>query len=130
MDFYVGQEAVFSKTISEYDVYSFAGISGDFNSIHINEIEAKRSIFGKRIAHGMIGGALISTVLGMYLPGPGTIYLSQNLQFKKPVYIGDTLTAKVVIEEIAEKGRARLYTEVKNQNEEKVILGEANVLLP
>ena len=79
MNITVGQSASFSKTISEYDVYGFAGIVGDYNSVHVNKIEAKNSIFGERIAHGMLVASLISTVLGMKLPGPGTVYLEQNL---------------------------------------------------
>lgn len=130
MEYYVGQKNSFSKTISEFDVYGFAGITGDFNPVHVNECVAKETMFGKRIAHGMLGSAMISTVLGMYLPGPGTIYLSQSLSFRKPVYIGDTITATVTIAELLEKGKARLNTEVVNQDGVCVITGEAVVKLP
>lgn len=131
MNYYLGQSASFSKTISEYDIYSFAGICGDFNSVHINKEEAGKSIFKGQIAHGILVSSFISTVLGMYLPGPGTIYLQQNLSFKKPVYIGDTITATVVIEEIEnEKGIAKLKTTVTNQNIKVVVEGEAVVKLP
>ena len=75
MKLIVGQNASFSKTITESDVYNFAGLVGDFNDVHINQVAAEKSMFGKRIAHGMLVGSFISTVLGMYLPGPGTIYL-------------------------------------------------------
>ncbi len=110
----LGDTASFSKTITEYDVYTFAGVTGDFNPVHINEDAAKKSVFGKRIAHGMFTGSLISTVLGTKLPGEGTIYLEQELKFKKPVFINDTITAKVTVSEIinAEKGIYRLTTEV------------------
>ena len=94
----IGQKASFSKTITEGDVYSFAGLVGDFNSVHVNLIEAEKSMFGKRIAHGMLVGSFISTVLGMYLPGPGTIYLEQNCKFKNPVFMGDTITATVTVD--------------------------------
>ena len=126
----LGQTAKFSKTITESDVYGFAGIVGDFNSVHINQIEAEKSIFGDRIAHGMLVGSLISTVLGTILPGTGTIYLEQNLKFKKAVYIGDTATARVVLTEVINerKGIYRFGTKVTNQKEEIVIDGYAVVM--
>ena len=125
----IGQSDSFSKTISEYDVYGFAGLVGDFNSAHLNLVEAKKSIFGDRIAHGMLIGSLISTVLGTKLPGSGTIYLEQNLKFLKPVYFGDTVTAVATITQIInpQKGIYRLDTIVKNQNEEIVVDGYAVV---
>ena len=127
MKIIVGQSASFSKTISESDVYGFAGIVGDFNEIHINQAKAEKSIFGSRIAHGMLVGSLISTVIGMYLPGPGAIYLEQDLKFKKPVFIGDTVTAMVVVSEIInkEKGIMKLNTTISNQREEIVTDGYA-----
>lgn len=130
MEYYVGQTGSFSKTISETDIYSFAGICGDFNPVHVNECAARESLFGRRIAHGFLGGSLISTVLGMYLPGPGTIYLSQSLKFRAPVYIGDTIVAKATILELMDKGKARLDTRVVNQDGALVIEGEAVVRLP
>lgn len=130
MEFFIGQEAEFGKTITETDVYNFAGICGDFNPVHVNKVEAEKSIFGKQIAHGALVGSLISTVLGMYLPGPGTIYMKQESKFMKPVYVGDTVTAKVRIESIDEKHRAVLRTNVYNQNNEMVIEGTAMVKLP
>ena len=125
----IGQNAAFGKTITEADVSIFAGLSGDFNPIHINAEEAEQSIFGKRIAHGMLSASFISAVLGMYLPGKGAIYLSQNLQFMEPVYIGDTITAKVTVVEILneEKGIYKLKTLCVNQNNQPVIDGEAVV---
>lgn len=128
--YYVGQKGKFSKTISEADVYGFAGICGDFNPVHINEQEAGKSSFGKRIAHGMLGSSLISAVLGMILPGPGTIYISQRLQFKAPIFIGDTIEAQVSITELMDKGKAKLNTQVTNQKGMLVITGEAVVKLP
>lgn len=130
-DYYIGQTAYFSKTLSECDVYNFAGICGDFNPVHINKEEAENSIFKGRVVHGILVGSFISTVLGMYLPGPGTIYLKQNFKFIKPVYIGDTISAKVVIEEIEnEKRIAKLKTTVVNQKNIIVVDGEATVKLP
>lgn len=128
--FEVGQTGSFSKTITETDVVLFAGISGDLNPAHINEVEASKGMFKKRIAHGMLGASLISTVLGMYLPGPGTIYLGQNLKFLKPVAIGDTLTAMATIVEKDEKGWLKLETTVTNQEGVVVISGHAKVIPP
>lgn len=131
MEYYIEQNRSFSKTITEYDVYNFAGICGDFNPVHVNNEEAKKSIFNGRIAHGMLVSSFISTVLGMYLPGPGTIYLNQKLSFKRPVYIGDTITAKVTIKDInKDKGIATLKTIVFNQENIVVVDGEAVVKLP
>ncbi|SFT33502.1 3-hydroxybutyryl-CoA dehydratase [Lachnospiraceae bacterium XBD2001] len=126
----VGQTGSFSKTITESDIYTFAGLTGDFNSVHIDETAAEKSVFKKRIAHGMLTGSFISTVLGTKFPGPGTIYLEQNLKFLKPVYIQDTVTATVVLEEVLnpDKGIYRLKTTVTNQNDEIVSDGTAVVL--
>ena len=127
----VGDSASFTKTVTETDVYNFAGVSGDFNPAHINEEEAKKGIFGKRIAHGMLSAGLISTVLGTRLPGPGTIYMGQELRFTKPVYFGDTITATVTVSElIPEKNRAKLETVCTNQNGDVVITGFATVMPP
>ncbi|WP_271808467.1 MaoC family dehydratase [Clostridium beijerinckii] len=131
MEYYLNQCESFSKTISEYDIYNFAGICGDFNPVHINKEKAKESIFKGQVAHGMLISSFISTVLGMYLPGPGTIYLGQTLSFKNPVYIGDTITATVTIKEIKnESGIAKLDTIIVNQKKEVVVEGEAVVKLP
>src|SRR5687768_14337450 len=102
MSFKIGDTAEFSKTISEYDIYQFAGITGDFNPMHVNEEYAKSSRFGKRIAHGMLTSSFICTVLGMKLPGVGTIHISQQLEFKRPVFIGDTVTVILNVTEILE----------------------------
>lgn len=126
----VGQRARFSKTISEHDVYAFAGITGDFNPVHIDQVAAEASPFGGRIAHGMLTASLISTVLGMHLPGPGAIYMSQSLRFLKPVFIGDTVTAEVEVAELlVEKNRVRLATRCVNQRDEVVAEGES-ILMP
>ncbi len=114
----IGQKACFSKTISEADVYGFAGIVGDFNPVHVNAVAGAESIFGQRVAHGMLVGSLISTVLGTRLPGEGTIYMEQTLKFKKPVFLGDTVTAIVEVDEIIneEKGIYKLETIVVKQD--------------
>lgn len=125
----LGSEASFTKTITEYDIYTFAGITGDFNSVHVNEEAAKESPFGHRIAHGMLTGSLISAVLGTKMPGEGTVYLEQNLKFTAPVYIGDTCTAIVKITEILNevKGIYKLDTRVVNQDGTVVSAGYAIV---
>ncbi len=124
-----GMSAELSKTISEYDIYQYAELTGDFNPSHINEVWAQKNIFGKRVAHGGLVAGLISAVIGTKCPGPGTIYMEQNLKFVKPVYIGDTITAKVAVTEIInhDKGIYRLSTDVFNQKEETVIQGCAVV---
>jgi 3-hydroxybutyryl-CoA dehydratase len=127
----VGDQAEFSKTISETDVYLYAGISGDMNPAHINESHAQKTYFKTRIAHGMISAGFISAVLGMQLPGPGTIYLKQELNFLAPVRIGDTITARVeVIAIAAEEKRVRLRTSCSNQEGKLVLDGEAVVSPP
>lgn len=127
----VGDHAEFSKTISESDIYLYAGITGDFNPTHINETYAETTFFKTRIAHGMLSAGLISAVLGNLLPGPGTIYLKQVLKFMAPVHVGDTITARVeVIELINDKNRVRLNTVCLNQDGHCVINGEALVSVP
>lgn len=126
----LGEKASFSKTISEMDIYLFAGIVGDLNPLHINEDYAKNTIFKGRIAHGILTAGLISAVLGTKLPGPGSIYMLQTLKFNAPVRIGDTITAEVeVVEKVEEKGNIRLRTVCKNQEGVLVIEGEAIVRL-
>lgn len=127
----IGDHASVTKTVSETDVYLFAGITGDLNPAHTNEIAASKTMFKTRIAHGMLGAGFISAVLGMYLPGPGTIYMGQELKFTKPVHIGDTVTATATVEEIIlEKNRVILDTTVVNQDGEIVIQGKATVMPP
>ena len=127
----IGDHASVTKTVSETDVYLFAGITGDLNPAHTNEVAASKTMFKTRIAHGMLGAGFISAVLGMYLPGPVTIYMGQELKFTKPVHIGDTVTATATVEEIIlEKNRVILDTTVVNQDGEIVIQGKATVMPP
>ena len=127
----IGDHASVTKPVSETDVYLFAGITGDLNPAHTNEVAASKTMFKTRIAHGMLGAGFISAVLGMYLPGPGTIYMGQELKFTKPVHIGDTVTATATVEEIIlEKNRVILDTTVVNQDGEVVIKGKATVMPP
>jgi 3-hydroxybutyryl-CoA dehydratase len=125
----VGDTSSFTKTVAECDVYQFAGITGDFNPMHVNADFAKKTFFQDRIVHGMLTGSFISTVLGMKLPGPNTIYLSQTLKFVAPVKIGETIKAEVeVIEKIDKKSQIRLRTTVSKLDGTKVIEGEALVM--
>lgn len=125
----IGEKAEFSKTISESDVYLFAGITGDMNSVHINDLEAEQSFAGKRIVHGALLSGFISGVIGMQLPGPGTIYMEQDSKYLKPVFIGDTIRTVVEIIEIIneKKGILKLDTKVFNQNNDIVADGFAVV---
>lgn len=129
----VGDRAAFTKTVTEADIILFAGVTGDMNPVHIDETFAAKSIFKKRIAHGMLSAGLISTVLGTRLPGPGAIYLKQTLEFQKPVFIGDTITASVEVTAVNTKnGKNRsvtLSTTCTNQDGATVLTGEA-VLIP
>ncbi len=127
----VGESAEFVKTISETDIYLYAGISGDLNPAHIDETYAQNTFFKTRIAHGMLPAGFISAVLGMKLPGPGAIYIRQELNFLAPVRIGDTITARAeVIEIMPEEKRVRLKTTCLNQDGKVVLDGEAMVSPP
>lgn len=123
-----GMSASFAKTISEADIVMFAGASGDNNAMHINEEFARTTAFKGRIAHGMLTASVISAAIASRLPGPGTIYLGQNLRFKAPVRPGDTVHATVTVKElIADKGRVALTT-VCTVGDKVVIDGEALVM--
>jgi 3-hydroxybutyryl-CoA dehydratase len=125
-ELHVGDSAEFAKTISETDIYLYAGITGDFNPAHINEAYAQRTFFKTRIAHGMLIAGLISAVGGNMLPGPGAVYVRQELDFIAPAHIGDTITARVeVIEIMTDKNRIKLRTTCVNQDGKQVMDGEA-----
>ncbi len=127
----LNETAEFSKTISESDVYLYAGLTGDLNPAHVNEEYARETFFKTRIAHGMLGAGLISTVLGTRLPGPGTVYVRQELNFLAPIRFGDTVTARVeVIEIFVEKKQVRLRTTCSRQDGTMVLDGEAIVSAP
>jgi 3-hydroxybutyryl-CoA dehydratase len=127
----LGMKASFSKTITETDVILFAGISGDFNPMHLNEEFAKHTPFGKRIAHGAIPQSLIASVLGTKLPGLGTILLEVTTRFRNPTFFGDTITASAeVVEKLEAKRRIRMGLEWTNQRNEVVAIGEAIVIPP
>lgn len=125
----VGDKASMTKTVSEFDVYTFAGVTGDFNPVHVNGEFAKQTMFKERIAHGMLSAGFISAVLGTALPGANTIYMGQELSFRAPVKIGDTVTATVeCIEKIEAKNRLIFRTTVTNQDGVLVVDGKATML--
>ncbi len=127
----VGDSASFSKTVSESDVYLYAGITGDMNPVHVDEEYAKDTAFQGRIAHGMLAAGFISAAMAMKLPGPGAIYREQTLRFVSPVRIGDTVTATVEIIEIGNRRKsAKLKTTCTNQKGSVVLEGVASVFLP
>ena len=124
-----GDSAEITKTIEQADVDAFADLTGDHNPVHVDEEFAKTTRFGRRIAHGMLTASLISSVLANKLPGEGSVYLRQTLEFKAPVFPGDTITARVTVKEIREdKPIVKLETLCINQRDEIVIRGEATVL--
>jgi 3-hydroxybutyryl-CoA dehydratase len=127
----VGDVAEFTKTVSEADIYLYAGVTGDINPLHINQVYAEKTFFKSRIAHGMLMAGFISTVVANKLPGPGTVYVRQEVNFLAPVRIGDTITARAEITEIdVERHRVRLKTTCLNQNGITVVDGEALVSPP
>ena len=127
-DLQVGMSATFGKTITEADIVLFAAVSGDNNAVHINETFAKTTMFGGRIAHGMLSASVISAAIAGRLPGPGTVYLGQSLQFRAPVRPGDTVEATVTVAELNDvKRRITLKTECRVDGK-VVITGEAQVM--
>jgi 3-hydroxybutyryl-CoA dehydratase len=126
----VGQSAETTHVVGAADIEAFAAVSGDHNPVHLDEAFAKATPFGGRIAHGMLAASYISAVLGNQLPGPGAIYLSQSLRFRRPVKIGDPVTAKVTVKALdAAKGHATLET-VCLVGGKTVVDGEALVMVP
>lgn len=128
-DLKVGMSEVYSKTVGEADIVAFAELSGDTNPVHLDETFAAGSPFKGRIAHGMLGASLLSTVFGTKLPGPGCIYVSQDLRFKAPVRIGDTVEAKVTILEIDEEKRRVKFACECRVGDTVVINGEAVLMV-
>ncbi len=127
-DLSVGMTSIYAKTVTDADIVMFAGISGDTNPVHLDAHFADQTAFKGRIAHGLLSASFISTVLGTRLPGPGCIYLSQSLKFRAPVKSGDTVTARVTIRDITDKGRIAVDT-ICTVGEQVVIEGEATLLV-
>ena len=129
-DLKVGQTGEMSKTVTARDIELFAEVSGDNNPVHLDEAYAKTTMFKTRIAHGLLGAGFISAVFGTVMPGPGTIYMSQNLRFKAPVKIGDTVTAKCTVSEIdLAKKRVKFDTQCLVGGK-PVIEGDALLMVP
>ncbi len=129
-DLELGMSASVSRTVSEADILMFAGVSGDTNPVHLDQEFAASTMFGGRIAHGMLSAGLISAVFGTRLPGPGSIYLSQTLKFKAPVKIGDTVVARVTVKELKTEKRRAVFSTVCSVGSTVVLDGEAELLIP
>lgn len=125
-DLDIGQTATFAKTITEADIGHFVAITGDVNPLHVDAEFAANTFFGQRVVHGMLSASLFSTMVGMHLPGIGAIYRSQTIEFKRPVYIGDTLTALFTITRInSTLNRIEIDASIENQHGQQVISGQA-----
>jgi len=125
-----GMSAVFSKTVTEADLLMFAGVSGDTNPIHLDQDFASRTMFEGRIAHGMLTASLVSTVLGTKLPGPGAVYVTQNLRFLAPVRIGDTVIARAAVSHLNDERRRVTLETICLVGDIKVLDGEAMLMVP
>ena len=124
----VGMAAERTRLVDDALVLAFADLTEDHNPLHVDDVAAARSRFGARVAHGMLSGGLVSAVLGMDMPGPGSVWLSQQMRFTKPVMVGDSITTRVeVVELMPEKKRVRLATTCRNQRGEATLEGEAVV---
>jgi 3-hydroxybutyryl-CoA dehydratase len=126
----VGQAAETTHVVGADDIEAFAMVSGDHNPVHMDEDYAKTTAFGGRIAHGMLAAAYISAVLGNQLPGPGAIYLSQSLRFRRPVKIGDPVTARVTVKAVDEVTAHATFETVCLVNGKTVVDGEALIMVP
>ncbi|MCG8403630.1 MAG: MaoC family dehydratase [Phycisphaerales bacterium] len=126
----VGDKGTYTKTITDRDVFRFADASGDYNPLHIDDSYARSSVFGRRVAHGILTAGIISTVLSSELPGLGTIFIQLEIKFLKPVYINDTITATAMVEEIINPSRIRMLVACLNQHGEDVAIGNAVVVPP
>jgi len=129
-EMYVGMSASYTQTITDADIKSFAGISGDNNPIHMSEEYASESRFGKRIAHGLISASFFSALFGTRIPGPGCVYVSQSLNFKRPVYIDDTVTATVIVTNIDKSKNRVFFDTVCKVKGKTVIDGKAEIYIP
>ncbi len=128
-DMTVGMTAVYAKTVTDADIVMFAGISGDTNPVHLDAHFAGQTVFKGRVAHGMLSASFISAVLGTRLPGPGCIYLSQNLKFRAPVKAGETVTARVTVKDVNPDNKRVVFDTVCTVGDTVVIDGEALLLV-
>ncbi|WP_374440190.1 MaoC family dehydratase [Stella sp.] len=129
-DLHVGMSARIQRTVTEADILLFAGVSGDTNPLHLNEAYAQGTMFRGRIAHGILTASLISAVFGTMLPGPGAVYVTQNLRFKAPVRAGDTVDTRVTVAEI-DPARKRVVMQATCRVGERVVVdGDAILMVP
>ena len=128
-DLAVGMTDLFAKTVTETDIVMFAGITGDTNPVHINQLFAEGSVFKERIAHGMLSASLISTVVGTRLPGPGCIYVNQSLRFRAPVKAGETVVARATVKEIILERRRVVLETTCSVGDKVVVEGEATMMV-
>ena len=126
----VGDKGTYTKTITDRDVFRFADACGDYNPLHIDDRYSRNSIFGRRVAHGILTAGIISTVLSSEVPGLGTIFVQLEIKFLKPVYINDTITATAMVQEIINPSRVRMLVACVNQHGEDVAIGNAIVVPP
>lgn len=126
----VGDDGCYTKTITERDIFAFADASGDYNPLHIDENYARKSVFGKRVAHGILTAGIISTALSSEIPGLGTIFVELHIRFVLPVFIGDTVTATATVMQIINPERIRMLVACVNQSGEDVAIGNAIVIPP
>lgn len=125
-----GDCATYVKTLTEDELVLFAAVSGDVNPFHLDSEFAAESLFQARVAHGMWTGSLISAALATVMPGPGTIHLEQSLSFKRPVKLDDTLTVNLTVSRKIPKNKVTFFCDVRNQNDEQVVCGDARVIAP
>ena len=123
-------EASYSQTITDADIKSFAGLSGDNNPVHMSDEYAENSKFKKRIAHGLISASFFSALFGTKIPGIGCVYVSQSLQFKRPVYLNDTVTATVIVKDVDLNKRRVFFRTICKVKNKIVIDGEAELFVP
>ncbi|MNK76769.1 (R)-specific enoyl-CoA hydratase [compost metagenome] len=126
----IGMKASYSQTITDSDIKAFAGLSGDHNPVHVDSEYAAKSRFGKRIAHGLMSAGFFSAIFGTRVPGPGCVYVSQNLNFLRPVYIDDTVTAEVEVTKVDQEKRRISFDTICRVKGKKVITGSAEIFIP
>jgi 3-hydroxybutyryl-CoA dehydratase len=126
----IGMKASYSQTITDADIKAFAGVSGDHNPVHVDSEYAAGSRFGKRIAHGLMSAGFFSAIFGMRIPGPGCVYVSQHLNFLRPVYIDDTVTAEVIVTRVDQEKRRVFFDTTCRVKGKKVITGSAEIFIP
>ena len=126
----VGMTVSYSQTVTDADIKAFAGISGDNNPVHMDQEYASESQFGNRIAHGLMSASYFSALFGTKLPGPGCVYVEQNLKFLRPVFIGDTVTASVYVTEVDKNKRRVFFKTICEVSGKKVITGKAEIYVP